>query len=65
LGSADTATLSFAANINNLGNEGVGGLSLQEAGYSSVTSEYFPGCIFPPQTTAPSRVLTPELHVPR
>ena len=36
----DVATLSFSANVNNLGNEGVGGLVLQEAGYSSLMSEY-------------------------
>lgn len=36
----DTATLSFAANVNNLTNQGVGGLTLPEAGYSSLISEY-------------------------
>lgn len=36
----DVATLSFAANVNNLGNQGVGGLTLPEAGYSSLVSEY-------------------------
>jgi hypothetical protein len=36
----DVATLSFAANVNNLGNQGVGGLTLAEAGYSSLMSEY-------------------------
>ncbi len=36
----DVATLSFAANVNNLGNQGVGGLTLPEAGYSSLISEY-------------------------
>jgi hypothetical protein len=36
----DLATLSFSANVNNLGNQGVGGLILSEAGYSSLTSEY-------------------------
>ncbi len=36
----DTATLSFAANVNNLGNQGVGGLTLPDAGYSSLVSEY-------------------------
>jgi predicted alternative tryptophan synthase beta-subunit len=36
----DVATLSFAANVNNLGNQGVGGLALPEAGYSSILSEY-------------------------
>lgn len=38
--SKDVATLSFAANVNGLGNQGVGGLTLPEAGYSSLTSEY-------------------------
>ena len=37
---ADVATLSFAANVNNLGNQGVGGLTLPEGGYSSLVSEY-------------------------
>lgn len=36
----DMATLSFSANVNNLGNQGVGGLILPEAGYSSLASEY-------------------------
>ena len=36
----DTATLSFSANVNHLGNQGVGGLTLAEAGYSSLVSEY-------------------------
>ena len=36
----DTATLSFSANVNRLGNQGVGGLTLAEAGYSSLVSEY-------------------------
>jgi hypothetical protein len=36
----DVATLSFAANVNNLGNQGVGGLTLPEAGYSSLMGEY-------------------------
>ena len=36
----DVATLSFAANVNNLGNQGVGGLTLADAGYSSLVSEY-------------------------
>lgn len=40
LGSKDVATLSFSANSNSLGNQGVGGLVLQEAGYSSDVSEY-------------------------
>jgi hypothetical protein len=38
--SRDVATLSFAANVNNLGNQGVGGLTLPEAGYSSLMGEY-------------------------
>jgi hypothetical protein len=36
----DTATLSYSANVNNLANEGVGGLVLAEAGYSNLTSEF-------------------------
>jgi hypothetical protein len=36
----DVATLAFAANVNNLGNQGVGGLALPEAGYSNLISEY-------------------------
>jgi hypothetical protein len=36
----DVATFSYSANVNNLGNQGVGGLTLTEAGYSSVVSEY-------------------------
>ena len=36
----DISSLSFAANVNSLGNQGVGGLTLPESGYSSVTSEY-------------------------
>ena len=36
----DVATLSFAANVNNLGNQGIGGLTLADAGYSSLVSEY-------------------------
>jgi Carboxypeptidase regulatory-like domain len=36
----DVATLSLAANVNNLGNQGVGGLTLPEAGYSNLVSEY-------------------------
>jgi hypothetical protein len=36
----DVATLSFSANINNLGNQGAGGLTLAEAGYNSLVSEY-------------------------
>jgi hypothetical protein len=40
LSSKDIATLSFAANVNNLGNQGVGGLTLPEAGYSSLMGKY-------------------------
>jgi Carboxypeptidase regulatory-like domain len=36
----DMATLSYSANVNNLGNQGVGGLTLPEAGYSSRVAEY-------------------------
>ena len=36
----DLATVSFAANVNNLGNQGAGGLVLAEAGYNSLSSEY-------------------------
>lgn len=36
----DVATLSFSANINSQGNQGVGGLVLPEAGYSNLASEY-------------------------
>ncbi|MBT9332035.1 TonB-dependent receptor [Paracidobacterium acidisoli] len=32
--------LSFSANVNNEGNQGVGGLTLADAGYSSLVSEY-------------------------
>ena len=38
--SRDVATLSFSSNVNDLGNQGLGGLTLAEAGYSSVVSEY-------------------------
>lgn len=38
--SNDVAALSFSANVNNLENQGVGGLSLPEAGYLSLVSEY-------------------------
>lgn len=34
------AALSFAANVNSLGNQGVGGLVLPEAGYQSQENEY-------------------------
>lgn len=40
LGQRDVATISFDANMNNLDNQGVGGLVLAEAGYSSLVSEY-------------------------
>ena len=36
----DLVTLSFSSNVNNLGNQGVGGLTLAEAGYDSLASEY-------------------------
>lgn len=36
----DIATLSWSANVNNQGNQGVGGLVLEEDGYSSNVSEY-------------------------
>jgi len=36
----DVAALSFSANVNNLGNQGAGGLTLAEAGYNSLVSEY-------------------------
>ncbi len=36
----DVATVSFSANVSNLGNQGVGGLILPDAGYSSLVSEY-------------------------
>lgn len=37
---SDVASLSFSANANNEGNQGVGGLTLPAAGYSSLVSEY-------------------------
>jgi hypothetical protein len=37
---SDVASLSFSANTNNEGNQGVGGLTLADAGYSSLVSEY-------------------------
>jgi hypothetical protein len=40
LRSNDLMTVSFAANVNNLGNQGAGGLVLGEAGYNSLVSEY-------------------------
>ncbi len=36
----DITTLSWSANVNDQGNQGVGGLVLQEAGYSSDVSQY-------------------------
>jgi Carboxypeptidase regulatory-like domain len=36
----DLATASCASNVNNLGNQGSGGLVLAEAGYNSLISEY-------------------------
>jgi hypothetical protein len=36
----DTVALSFSANVSNLGNQGVGGLTLAEDGYDSHVSEY-------------------------
>ncbi|HEY1647034.1 MAG TPA: carboxypeptidase regulatory-like domain-containing protein [Terracidiphilus sp.] len=36
----DSTTISYSANVNNLDNQGIGGLVLPEAGYSSLTSEY-------------------------
>lgn len=37
---SDVASLSFSANTNNEGNQGVGGQTLADAGYSSLVSEY-------------------------
>lgn len=39
-GPKDLATLSYAANVNNRTNQGVGGLITSEAGYSSLVAEY-------------------------
>ena len=36
----DVTTISFAANVNSVANQGSGGLSLAESGYGSTTSEY-------------------------
>jgi len=36
----DAATLSFSANINNLDNQGIGGLVLPESGFNALASEY-------------------------
>jgi hypothetical protein len=38
--SSDFATISFASNVNSLGNQGAGGLVLAQAGYNSLLSEY-------------------------
>lgn len=38
--SNDVATLSYSANVDSVGNQGVGGLTLAEAGYSSRVGEY-------------------------
>jgi hypothetical protein len=40
IGPNDTMSISFSANVNHLDNQGVGGLTLAEAGYSSLVSEY-------------------------
>jgi hypothetical protein len=40
LGPNDAATISFVANVNTQGNQGVGGLVLPAAGYTGLTSEY-------------------------
>ena len=37
---SDVVTASFAANTNNLTNQGIGGLVLEDAGYDSTVSEY-------------------------
>ena len=37
---SDVVTAAFAANTNDLGNQGIGGLVLPSAGYDSVVSEY-------------------------
>jgi hypothetical protein len=37
---SNLASLSFSVNVNNEGNQGVGGLTLADAGYSSLVSEY-------------------------
>ncbi len=38
--SNDVVTLSYLANVNSLGNQGVGGLTLPDAGYSRLAREY-------------------------
>jgi Carboxypeptidase regulatory-like domain len=40
LKSNNLMTVSFGANVNNLGNQGAGGLVLAEAGYNNLVSEY-------------------------
>ncbi|MGA8107887.1 MAG: TonB-dependent receptor [Acidobacteriaceae bacterium] len=40
LSPSDVFTLSFAANTNNLSNQGIGGLTIEQAGYDSTVSEY-------------------------
>ena len=37
---SNAASLSFSANLNNQGNQGIGGQTLADAGYSSLVSEY-------------------------
>jgi hypothetical protein len=37
---SNVASLSYSANVNNEGNQGVGGLTLADAGYASLVSEY-------------------------
>jgi hypothetical protein len=37
---SESIAVSFSANVNNLGNQGVGGLTLAEAGFDSHVSEY-------------------------
>jgi Carboxypeptidase regulatory-like domain len=39
LTSRDVAALSFSSDVNNQGNQGIGGLTLAEAGYSNLASE--------------------------
>jgi Carboxypeptidase regulatory-like domain len=36
----DSATLSFSANVNSLGNQGIGGLALADSGFNSQTMTY-------------------------
>ncbi|WP_150132903.1 hypothetical protein [Acidisarcina polymorpha] len=37
---SESVNISFSANVNNLGNQGIGGLTLAEAGFNSRVSEY-------------------------